>query len=801
MKTIIIYSLIWMSSMFIFSRNTYGQLPGSGQQPLEPSAVPQFVDPLPQFSGLRVNAQAGGHLYIKTVPHQQIAVSTGTVLATGTVGPSNPNVGLANFWTYSISKDGSNWTPPMWPAFTIEAQRGSPLDITFRNGLYGQTYASVGLTVDQSIMWASPMVTGNVLTDPYTGPVPICVHLHGGEVPSTSDGGPQAWFTPGYALKGSAFQQGVDSTYQYPNSQEAATLWYHEHTLGATRLNVYSGLAGFYFLRGTDEETDHLPGWSGDDLVKEVAPAGSSGTFNPNAYLPEIEVAIQDRMFDMQGGLFWPVDPPNPWLHPFWTPEFFGDIMTVNGKTWPYLSVAPRKYRFHFLDGCNASFLNMWLKNLQTGAPGPVITQIATDGGLLDSPVSFDPAQGKTLFLAPGERAEIVIDFSTVAPGSKWTLVTDARRPYPTGELPDSLYEGRIMQFVVNGEMVSASNPGNPGTDKSQVPSNLRATPLVKLTDFAGNLNVAPSVKRQLTLNESEGPGGPQLILVNNSRFDSMQGTGQFGQVTEKPVEGTSEIWQIVNLTMDAHPMHMHLVQFQLVSRQEFNDSLYMMEYNSGFPGYSWIAGAGPPHPYNTPNADGAVGGNPAVSSYTYGPLMYAEPNEKGWKDTFKCFPDQITTFIVRFCPTDKPVNTPPQNLLFDFDPSLGPGYVWHCHIVDHEDNEMMRPYTVIPSPYRGTGIPVAGNSAGYNLEQNHPNPLSGKSTIGYTIPVDQHIRIAIYNSIGIQVKVLTDAHASAGSHLIQFDGSELQEGVYLYRLEAGNYTASKKMVVIKSQQ
>jgi len=784
--------------MLSINSDAFGQLPGSGQEALEPSAVPQFVDPLPHFSGLRVDAKAGGHLYIKTVPHQQIAVSTGTVLSTGIVGPANPNAGLANFWTYSISKDGSNWTPPLWPSFTIEAQRGNPLDITYRNELYGQTYASVGLTVDQSIIWAAPTVTGNVLTDPYTGPIPVCVHLHGGEVPSTSDGGPNAWFTPGYALKGSEFQQGVDSTYHYPNTQEAATLWYHEHTLGATRLNVYSGLAGFYFLRGADEEIDQLPGWSGDDLVKEVAPAGTSGTFNPNPYLPEIEIAIQDRMFDEQGGLYWPIDPPNPGIHPFWTPEFFGNIMTVNGKSWPYLSVAPRKYRFHFLDGCNASFLNLSLKNSETGAPGPVITQVATDGGLLDSPVPFDPAQGKALFLAPGERAEAVIDFSTLAPGSKWTLVTDARRPYPDGDLPDPQYNGRIMQFVVNGQMVSASNPGNPGTDKSQVPSNLRAAPLVKLTDFAGNLNVTPSVKRQLTLNESEAPGGPDLILVNNSRMDSMMGPGQFGAITEKPVEGTSEIWQIVNLTMDAHPIHMHLVQFQLVSRQEFNDSLYMITYNSGFPGYSWIAGAGPPLPYNTPNADGALGGNPAVSPYTYGPLMYAEPGEKGWKDTFKCYPDQITTFIVRFCPTDKPVNSPPQNLLYDFDPSLGPGYVWHCHIVDHEDNEMMRPYTVLPSPYRGTGIPGAVNSPGYELLQNYPNPVNSKSTISYSIAKNEHVKLAVYNSLGEEIKVLSETNATSGSHSVVFDGSEFTGGVYLYRLEAGTYSATRKMVVIK---
>ena len=183
----------------------------------------------------------------------------------------------------------------------------------------------------------------------------LLILIHGAEVPSESDGGPYAWFTPGYAVTGQTWGiDGTDQYYSYPNTQEAATLWFHDHLMGATRLNVYAGLAGFYFLRGPDEENDHLPGWSGDDLVKEIAPTGASGVFNPGPYLPEIEIAIQDRMFNTMGGLWWPVDPPNPSIHPFWTPEFFGDVMTVNGKSWPFLSVAPRKYRFRMLDGCNA---------------------------------------------------------------------------------------------------------------------------------------------------------------------------------------------------------------------------------------------------------------------------------------------------------------------------------------------------------------------------------------------------------------------------------------------------------------
>ena len=192
----------------------------------------------------------------------------------------------------------------------------------------------------------------------------MVVHLHGGEMPSGSDGGPSAWFMPGGTPYGPTYQVNQSSISTYPNKQEATTLWYHPHDDGLTRINVYTGLAGYYFLRGADEEAAHLPGWSGDDKVREVTPSGPeyAPTFNGvNTYLPEVEIAIQDRMFNVDGGLYWPVEPTNPEIHPYWTPEFVGDVMTVNGKTWPYLSVAPRKYRFRMLEGCNARFLDMWL--------------------------------------------------------------------------------------------------------------------------------------------------------------------------------------------------------------------------------------------------------------------------------------------------------------------------------------------------------------------------------------------------------------------------------------------------------
>jgi FtsP/CotA-like multicopper oxidase with cupredoxin domain len=393
--------------------------------------------------------------------------------------------------------------------------------------------------------------------------------------------------------------------------------------------------------------------------------------------------------------------------------------MTVNGKSWPYLSVAPRKYRFRMLDGCNARFLNMWLKNLDTSANGPKITVVGTDGGLLDSPVDLDPASGKTVFMAPGERLDVVIDFTGVAEGTVFTLMNDAKAPYPTG---DPVVEGltdRIMQFVVNGKLIDATSGDPTGSDKSFLPSNLRtANPMIKLTDFAGNLapGVTSVVKRQILLNEVTGAGGPVEVLFNNSHFDTGETSvgipGGFGGPTEIPTEGTTEVIQIVNTTIDAHPIHIHLLQWQLVGRQAFDRVNYLNTYNDAWAAHTpfvpiWPAGlgypggAGSPYPYLTKNGDDAVGGNPAVGPFLLGSVMPANPEEKGWKDDIKSFPGEVATFVVRVAPTDRPINASQAELLLPFDPSIGPGYVWHCHIIDHEDMDMMRPLMILPSALR----------------------------------------------------------------------------------------------------
>ena len=696
----------------------------------------QFTDPLPHFAaGLRVDVKAGGNLLIKSTTATQITLPTGTVLSNGTIGDqATPDAGKGLYAVYSISKDGgASFGPAMWPAQTIETSRNNQLVVQYRNDLLGLTYQDFNVIADQTLMMNGFPKTGNPLTDPYTGPIPMVTHLHGGEIPSNSDGGPTAWFMPGYSLTGPGFQHEASSVCTYPNKQEGTTLFYHPHDQGLTRINLYLGMAGLYFLRDPATDALHLPGWSQDDKVVEHTPAGKTATFNGSStYLPEIELAIQDRQFNVNGGLYWPVDgATNPSINPFWTPEFFGDVMTVNGKAWPYFSVAPRKYAFRSVNGCNARWLNLWLQDAATGDPGPKITAISTEGGLLETPVDFD--KDHRLLISPAERPILIIDF-TGQEGKTFTLMNDANAPYPNGDPVIPGLTDRIMQFVVNGEMVSATNPAATPADKSVVPPNLRPTnPLIKLTDFNGNLNVTPDLKRQLILNEVTGEGGPVSVLVNNSRVDNAtQPVGappQFGGPTEIPREGTTEVWQIINTTVDAHPMHPHLVQWQLVSRQEFDVTGYMAAYTAAWNGAApWPAvpemtypgGAGSPKPYDQLNTDNAVGGNPAVSSFlTPGTLTMARPEEKGWKDAITAIPGTVETYIVRFTPTDLPLNATPQQKIYPFDPSTGPGYVWHCHIVDHEDMEMMRPLMVKYAAVRNipivTGTESTSRDANFN--------------------------------------------------------------------------------------
>jgi spore coat protein A len=689
------------------------------QVPLNPAKIPQFVDPLPLLTvqtGGTIDTIAdpgGGNSYTLTMTEFDAKV-----LPTGTFLPGQAP--LTKVWGYR----------KMAPAITGEdtyigpvfvAQRSTfpgtdnSIKVTYVNNLGTTATSQLAFwktAIDQTLHWADPnnlkcVETGGVpgpgspCAGNYFGPIPAVAHLHGGEVPPVLDGGPDAWFlseaAAGYTSHGHAFYTKTagpvnQAIYDYNNTQEAAPIWFHDHTLGATRLNVYAGLAGAYIIY--------------DDVNPPAT--GLGGLAGAATIIP---LVIQDRMFDTNGQLFFPSVGINP-EHPFWVPEFVGNVIAVNGKVWPFLEITPNKYRFLVLNGSNARAYTLDFK-VQGKGKSPTIWVIGTDGGYLDAPV---PVQQLTLM--PGERYGVIVDFSGFKAGTTLTLQNSARTPFPGGGPVQGATTGRVMQLRV----VATPTPGLPvppvTTFVPTATANLRPTKaierLVNVASGAPAADVTVDKTRQLTLNEVIGAGGPLEILVNNTKWSGLSlGTTirtDFTPVTigsnttyysELPQEGQTELWEVVNTTADAHPIHLHLVQFQLMNRQAFNLKAYTPVYDAAFPGGVYLPGYGPPLNYNTGNPN-ALGGNPDVSPYLVGAVQPPLPQEQGWKDTVIMYPGEVTRIMVRWTPTDVAVGTlsTAAAAAYPFDPNaLDHGYVWHCHIVDHEDNEMMRPTQVQLNP------------------------------------------------------------------------------------------------------
>ncbi len=769
------------------------------QTVLDGSTIPKFVEPVPTFYGKRPDGTQRGTVFTLTSLEFQQQILPAAFYATlpksvtykdqltgKIVARINPQRGTY-VWGFKIF-DGSNTFGPSYPGPTIVAQRGVPISLNLVNQLVpyrdldGRTLPGPllqkFLTVDQSFHWANPLKTPMSVpgTDPSTGldlgnpaffggPQPMTVHLHGAETPSAFDGGPDTWFTPGKTLKGPGF---VTDDYTLINTMPATTLWYHDHALGETRLNIYSGQVGLYFLRGDPESN-----------VSPPLPTGNQ----------EVELVIQDRQFDSNGQPFFPDgnppgaglngDPGNPTIHPYAIPEFFGDVIVVNGKSWPYLNVEPRRYRFRFLNACNARMLALQLADQSgktSGPTVPTIWQIGSDGGLLDKPVAissfvpftFDPTNlsatpygspvftSPRLFFATAERVDVIVDFSGFQ-GKTFTLINDANYPFPSGTTPNPNLDGLIMQFRVTKPLSSRDVSFNPAVRGATLRHG--DDQIVRIADGKGGL--APGVNvdntRRLVLIEEEDPdtGAPVTVIINNTRYDGTAPMGRFpwqnGQpipdsvpfnngninITELPQVGSTEIWEFVNLTPDAHPIHIHLIQFQVLNRQVFDVGAVVPDTTPPFhlppppffttPGYrtdayeaAWLSegdllgtqyGDGPPFDYL--HFGLRMGGNPDVTSYLVNTPLAPDPNEAGWKDTLKMYPGTVTRLMTRWAPQDIPVTgvSAGQNK-FIFDPTAtlkvkndgfgfpgGPGYMIHCHILDHEDNDMMRPFMLSTSP------------------------------------------------------------------------------------------------------
>jgi len=459
-----------------------------GQQFLPGASIPKYVDPAPTFVGQRI----GGPLVIVTF-RETVQKPLPASFYASLPAPFN---GGTTVWGYQvIGQDVVTGLPvargPNWPGFTVEAQQGRPTSVLYSNELRTPKLQKL-LPVDQTIAWADPLNLGCQFLDPqagnyppqcmkqYSGPVPMVVHLHGSEVPPAFDGGPDAWFTS-TGRRGPNFGSLIptlpnQALYRYPNAQEGTTLWFHDHALGTTRLNVLGGVAAFYLLRDAQDT-----GKANNPLR---LPAGAQ----------ELEVVIQDRAFDTNGQLLYddPDQTPNPDVHPFWRPEFFGDVITVNGKSWPFLNVEPRRYRLRLLNGSNARFYNLALRQ-SDGTAGPGLWQIGTDGGRLDRPVPLG-----SLLIAPGERADVIVDFTGV-PGATLTLTNDANAPYPDGDPVDPDTTGQIMQFRVALRATSADRSCDPAAAGLAACRLRPGNPIVRLVNPATGA-LAPD--------DDEGEGG-----------------------------------------------------------------------------------------------------------------------------------------------------------------------------------------------------------------------------------------------------------------------------------------------------
>jgi spore coat protein A, manganese oxidase len=462
----------------------------------------------------------------------------------------------------------------------VVGQSGTPLEISFTHELPAE-YPS-WIPVDTRLT-------------PRGREVRVMTHLHGGFVSGASDGNP--------AVTPEGFGPGETQTVVYPNEtpqMPASLLWFHDHGLGATRLNVFAGLAAAYILR--DEH----------DTGEEPNPIGIPG----GAY--EIPLVVQDRSFDADGTLLYP---SSDVAGATWIGEYFGDVMLVNGKVWPYLEVEPRLYRFRILNGCNARILS-----LDLGAPS--MWQIGAEGGMWDVPVPV-----KELVLAPAERADVLVDFGRLA---GQTLVMKNHNPKKPVSTPAPSLE-QVMQIRV-GTTVTRPGPRS-------IPSSLPG----RKADLG-----APVRTRYVTLNEIDVDEPTWFLNLDGVHFDE-------GPVTETPRAGAVEDWVYVNLTADTHPMHTHLVTAQVVGRTPFDVQAYE-EANEGAHG---VPGGIDPTPFAT------------------GPMLPPDRTERGFKDTVKANAGTFTTIRAKF---DLPAGvTAPQS------------YVYHCHIVEHEDNDMMRPFTVGP--------------------------------------------------------------------------------------------------------
>jgi FtsP/CotA-like multicopper oxidase with cupredoxin domain len=673
----------------------------------DPALQPKFANPVP-------NALDPGFIY-ETGKKGKIKVAVGqSSQMTGLVGTDGVTPVPTTIWGYG---DKGMYT---WPGRTFQVGSYEPLEVKWENRLIdefgtpvpwlitGKDNTSLGFgdytgrpVVDTSLHWAYSLHGYEYFSIEQDG-VPIVPHVHGGHTDAIFDGNPEYFFSPGWTVRG---PQWVEKKYQYDNSQPAGTVWYHDHALGITRLNVYAGMAGFYIIRDDDDT-----GLLGNQLDLPAFPY-------------EAAFAIQDRMFKDNGEFFYPAFPGDPFYADFITgegailpdppfvgggptglAEFFGDHMVVNGMIWPKMDVEPRNYRLRLLNGCDSRFLAVQFFEVPAGAtdfttpadPLP-FTVIGSDQGLALSPTTLD-----TLLIETGSRYDIIFDFKTVTPGNRVIMKNIGGDEPFGGDIPGPQVFGetdRIMAFDVvlplDGSVADVS-PAALATVPivTQVSKELR---IRKVALFEGKDEYG---RLQPLLGTAEPATDYSGNPINWPDTDVYSSVGLVGQMegsiawhsptTENPGLDTTEEWEIWNMTGDAHPVHLHLVHFEVGARQKIkldtnadedgfipegmdpaDDGAYLVLQ----PTVQHNSVAGDPDTYGS----GFRIVHPTDPEDAYGdPVPQpAEYVENAPKDMVTALPGQVTRIKATF---DKPGR-----------------YVWHCHILSHEDHEMMRVLHVGP--------------------------------------------------------------------------------------------------------
>jgi spore coat protein A len=494
---------------------------------INPTSLARFVDPLPvppiaRATGTRTHPRYPG----RELPYYRVDMRAFKAKLHRDI-PATP------MWGYNGS----------FPGPTLETKRDEPLLVEWVNALPDKHF----LPIDHTIHGA----------EKDKPEVRAVTHVHGARVPADADGYPEDWYAPGRS-----------ALYHYPNGQDAATLWYHDHAMGITRLNIYAGLAGAFIVRDDEEKALNLP----------------AGDY-------DIPLMLCDRLVAQDGQLYYPVsdDPSAPWVM-----QCNGNLPLCNGKIFPYFDVEPRRYRFRIINVANFSFFDLSLSH------DHAFHQIGTDQGLLAAPLQRDRVE-----LYPAERADVVIDFSSVA-----------------GQSVQLRHQSQgILEFRVGSQSVR---------DTSVLPAALKAVPRIDIASAAQH--------RVMTLNEIDDANGYAMAML-------LDGKRWHEPISEKPLQNSIETWSFVNLSGDAHPIHLHLVRFQIIDRRPFD----LFAWNS----HRELKFTGPP--------------------------VMPESHEAGWKDTVRADPGMVTRIAMRF----------------EGEPGR---YVWHCHFLEHEDNEMMRPYEVLPA-------------------------------------------------------------------------------------------------------